>query len=93
MHTIECIVFHNLCIDSLDMHTIKLHSLILHINSVDIASMFWLITSLIFNGFSIQKKIWECWEPGLSNQIFNLFNQILYVNSVNHVDITSTLLH
>ena len=50
MHAIECIVFHNLCIDSLNMHTIKLHSLIFHINSGDIASTFWLITSLIFNG-------------------------------------------
>ena len=36
------------------------------INSVDIASTFWLITSLICNGFSIQKKFWKAQNQGFS---------------------------
>ena len=49
------------------MHTIKLHSLILHINSVDIARYI-----LAHNFLNIQwifnpKKVLECWESGLSN--------------------------
>ena len=36
------------------------------IDSVDIASTFWLITSLIFNRFSIRLKFWEAQNQGFS---------------------------
>ena len=37
------------------------------INSVNIASTFWLITFLIFNRFSIHLKFWKAQNQGFSN--------------------------
>ena len=64
------------------------------INSVDIASTFWLITSLIFNWFSIHLKFWKAQNQGFStvltvsthtalNVLYFVWNAINCINSVN----------
>ena len=56
-----------------------LHPLILCIDSVNIASTFWPITFLIFNGSSIQKKFWKAENQGFLTTPSNT----MYVDTVN----------
>ena len=43
--------------------------------------MFLPITFLIFNGFSIRKKVLECWEPGLFNHTTKSYMSIVSIVS------------